>query len=411
MKRITKLLKISAFALLITPFSSLSQNLTRGTEAGEIYISTDWYHDGYHLHYGIFYSSDDGENIELKYENIDSPPAGEMTIGFILGDAMPGVLYNDVLNELWVSYNYGKDWECNELYGESRFASGCIPGEIYRCCNNPEGTIWRSTDFGSQFIEIRNNAKYILEVGVNESVLYGIDGSSGEGFIIHYSKNYGLDFITIPIDSSVASWQIGGYYPEISRGTESGELYLVSWWPGYHYKIFHSVDTGYTWSEKFESGYIDTYFWRVKYTAGRAPGSFYMVRITVDPESHNHNLLYIDYSSDYGQTFTTYFHELDSTVGINKTSPDSFSINALPNPFNQNTTFEIKLPEQAVNTRLQIFDLYGNMINEFDVSGKDKIVWDGTDRYGQTVACGLYLYKISSGDYQSPLNKLIFLNR
>jgi len=45
----------------------------------------------------------------------------------------------------------------------------------------------------------------------------------------------------------------------------------------------------------------------VQYTAGRQPGSFYVKRATYDYATQ-YSFVYIDYSSDYGETFTTYFH-------------------------------------------------------------------------------------------------------
>ena len=305
--------KTILLSLLCCMLSSISQaQITRGATPSEIYITNNWYYSFYYgiLYRAVLHSTDNGENFNLQYESPydPEPPAGEMKIEKVLGDATPGALYNYGNNELWVSFDYGVNWEHKQNYGSSRFASGCINGEIFKCCADVQGTIWRSIDYGNEFIEITQDAKYILETGVIEGNLYGRDGHSGIGYNLHFSTNYGEEFITIPIDSSVAFWSIGGYWPKISRGTEPGELYLVSWWPDYHYKIFHSVDTGYTWTEKFESDYIDIYYWGVGYTAGRQPGSFYVQRSTMDPITQQF-FFNIDYSSDYGETFHTFYHE------------------------------------------------------------------------------------------------------
>ncbi len=296
--------------------------ITRGAVPGEIYISTGYYIENGIIHRAVFHSTNNGETLTVQYEATEPPTGGAMAIRTVLGDATPGALYNHGSNELWVSYDYGVNWEHKQDYGSSRFASGCINGEIYKCCADVQGTIWRSIDYGNEFIEITQDAKYILETGVIEGNLFGLDGYTGIGFSLHFSTNYGEEFITIPIDSSAAYWEVNGKYPEISRGTEPGELYLVSWWPGSYYKISHSIDTGYTWTEKFESEYINLFFWGVQYTAGREPGSFYVERAIYD-NATQYSHIYIDYSSDYGETFTTYFHGAPSPQASNY--PENFS--------------------------------------------------------------------------------------
>ena len=387
--------------------------ITRGAQPAEIYISTDWYIDNFgDIHYAIFHSTDNGEHITLKYENIETPPTGEMQIGLVLGDATIGALYNYGWNELWVSFDYGESWEYKEIYGSSgRFASGCINGEIYKCCVNPQGTIWRSIDYGNAFVEVTQDAKYVLETGVIEGNLYGRDGNAGIGYNLYFSTNYGEEFITIPIDSSVAFYSVSGHYPQISRGTEPGELYLVSWWPDYHYKIFHSTDTGYTWTEKFESEYIDVYYWRVFYVAGREPGAFYVLRSRICPAG-DHIWLFIDYSSDYGETFTTYFHDLDSlfTSIILIKKPD-YRLSAFPNPFSENTTIVFELPNNCKNPLLNICDINGKVICQFNIAGKKVQQWDGRDSNGNLVPNGIYLYNLNYENISSQFNKLLFINQ
>ncbi|NOZ45432.1 MAG: T9SS type A sorting domain-containing protein, partial [Chlorobi bacterium] len=152
----------------------------------------------------------------------------------------------------------------------------------------------------------------ISEIGISDGEFFAFSGEFSVGYNLYFTDNYGINFITIPIDTTVALHSISGHSPQIYRGAESGELYLTSWTPELHYKIFYSVDTGYTWEEKYESDFINIYYWGVDFTAGRKSGSFYVTRKTLDQIwYHEHIDLYIDYSEDYGETFTTYFHELD----------------------------------------------------------------------------------------------------
>ncbi len=197
---------------------------------------------------------------------------------------------------------------------------GGFEGVIYK---GGWGLLHKSNDYALTFEVVSDPPNCpISDIGYLDGEFYGIDGNAGEGFYLYHSLDYANTYTEIPIDSSVAFWSVSGQYPQISRGTEEGELYLVSWWPDYHYKIFHSADTGYTWTEKFESWYIDIYNWGVQYTAGRQPGSFFVKRSTYDYATQ-YSFIYIDYSSDYGETFTTYFHGAPSPQPSNY--PENFS--------------------------------------------------------------------------------------
>ncbi len=84
------------------------------------------------MHKAIFNSTDNGENITLKYENIENPPSGEKEVGKVIGDATPGALYNYGNNELWVSFDYGENWEYREHYPSyTQFFSGVNQGLIF----------------------------------------------------------------------------------------------------------------------------------------------------------------------------------------------------------------------------------------------------------------------------------------
>ena len=186
-------------------------------------------------------------------------------------------------------------------------------------------------------------------------------------------------------------------------------MFIISWWPDYHYKIFHSSDTGYIWTEKFESGYINTYYWQVDYTAGRVPGSFYVIRGRLTP-SQTHTWLYIDYSSDYGETFTTYFHDLDSLyTGIDILQSKNFKLKNYPNPFSEKTTLMFELPENCKTPVLNICNIHGKVIRQYNITGKKSQQWDGRDSNGNLVPNGIYLYNINYDNISSQFKKVLFI--
>jgi len=360
------------------------------------------------LHYAILRSADNGENISLQYENIEIPPLGEMKIGKVMGDATQGALYNYGDNELWGSFDFGISWEFREDYPDNAyFISGLSVGVIFK-------TSWvklhRSDNFGQNFEIITDPLTIpIPEIGFLDGEFFGINGDAGLGFKLVHTYDYAHNYTEIPIDSAVAFWAPGGYWPQISRGAEAGELYLISWWLNSTYKIFQSIDTGYTWTQKFESDYINIYYWRVTQTAGREPGSFYVMRSRINPAG-DHVWLYIDYSSDYGQTFTTYFHDLDSLyTSVPKIKKQNPSLRASPNPFSNQTSITFDLPDECKTSMLNIYSLQGTLIRQFDITGKNNQLWDGTNGLGCPVPNGVYLFNIRYNNFNSQFIKLIII--
>lgn len=389
--------------------SSHSQ-ITRGAQAGEIYISTEWYIDNFgDIHYAIFHSTNNGEDITLKYENIEVPPPDEMQVGKVLGDATSGALYNYSWEGLWVSFDFGESWEYKENEPiHTKYLSGQVNGLIFKIIG---AELSQSVNYGNSFSILTNPINCpIREPGYNLGEFYGINGDVGIALFLDHTYDYANTYTELPIDSSVAFHSIGGYFPQISRGTEAGELYLVSWWLDYHYKIFHSVDSGYTWVEKYESDFIDQYFWEVIYTAGRQPGSFYVMRTTVDP-SFNHRLLYIDYSIDYGETFTTYFHDLDSTItSLGSINQPDFKLSNHPNPFSKQTNIVFELPDNCKNPVLFIRNIHGQIIRQFNITRQTSVQWDGRDENGKVVSAGVYFYNTKFGNFTSQSSKVLFMN-
>nr|NQU91578.1 T9SS type A sorting domain-containing protein [Bacteroidota bacterium] len=387
---------------------TLIAQITRGASPGEVYISNFWYYYPNGLNYSaIFYSSDHGEHLYLQYASPDYALPDEMKVGNILGDAEQGALYNLVDHELWVSFDYGETWVFRENFPDyTQYFTGTIPGLIYK--GTFEG-FFKSTDFALTFelLPITVTCPF-TEVGFSESEFYGIYGEPGLYFNFVHTTDYGQTFTQIPIDSTIAYWQIGGKYPEISRGTEPGEIYLISWWPNAHYKIFHSVDTGYTWTQQYESEYVSLYDWGVQYTAGRQPGSFYVKRATSDPYDW-HTQVYIDYSSDYGKTFTTYFHDLDSLyTSIILNEGENISLSVSPNPFSVKTIFKYELPCNIKKASLNIYSTNGVLIKQFTLFGKGELKWDGKDQKGDLITKGIYIYNIQIENTFLSSNKLIF---
>ena len=97
----------------------------------------------------------------------------------------------------------------------------------------------------------------------------------------------------------------------------------------------------------------------------------------------------------------------------NSISPNTFSMSqAYPNPFNPITTIRYDLPEQSLVT-LTIYDMLGNEIAQLVKStqepGIKSVQWNGTDRVGNPVGAGVYLYRIVAGQ-NIQTRKMVLLN-
>ena len=83
-----------------------------------------------------------------------------------------------------------------------------------------------------------------------------------------------------------------------------------------------------------------------------------------------------------------------------------------PNPFNPSTTITYDLPAKA-RVELRIYNLLGQEVKTLVRSqeknqGQHSILWDGRDRFGKTVASGVYIYRLQAGKHVQT-RKFMFL--
>lgn len=86
-----------------------------------------------------------------------------------------------------------------------------------------------------------------------------------------------------------------------------------------------------------------------------------------------------------------------------KALPQVYSLSKnYPNPFNPTTTIEYAIPSNG-KVELVVYNMAGQkvrtMVNETKEAGFFKAVWDGRNDRGETVASGLYFYKLVSGKF------------
>ncbi|MCX6831865.1 MAG: fibronectin type III domain-containing protein, partial [candidate division Zixibacteria bacterium] len=73
-----------------------------------------------------------------------------------------------------------------------------------------------------------------------------------------------------------------------------------------------------------------------------------------------------------------------------------------PNPFNPSTAIEFTLPRPGQVT-LEVYDIVGRktrtLVSEAVTAGTKRVIWDGCNADGATVASGVYFYRIKAGDF------------
>ena len=75
-----------------------------------------------------------------------------------------------------------------------------------------------------------------------------------------------------------------------------------------------------------------------------------------------------------------------------------------PNPFNSSTKIKYILPDKSF-VEINIYDINGKLIKILrkreNKHSSNVITWDGTNRIGEKVSSGIYLYEIKSNNFIS----------
>jgi flagellar hook assembly protein FlgD len=86
-----------------------------------------------------------------------------------------------------------------------------------------------------------------------------------------------------------------------------------------------------------------------------------------------------------------------------KAVPSVYSLaQNFPNPFNPTTTIEYSIP-QSGQVELAIWNIAGQkvrtLVSENQTASYKRVVWDGRNDMGETVGAGLYIYKLTAGNF------------
>ncbi len=131
-------------------------------------------------------------------------------------------------------------------------------------------------------------------------------------------------------------------------------------------------------------------------------------------EHVNAKLLSAD-ASDFNGSFVVVKFDFATDVGTtgDVIQPNSFELKQnYPNPFNPTTTIAFSLPKRS-DVELSIYNMLGQrirtLVEQSKPAGEHRIIWDGKDKNGGTVASGMYLYRLKAGAEISVTRKMVLL--
>ncbi|MDZ7364115.1 MAG: T9SS type A sorting domain-containing protein [candidate division KSB1 bacterium] len=85
-----------------------------------------------------------------------------------------------------------------------------------------------------------------------------------------------------------------------------------------------------------------------------------------------------------------------------------------PNPFNPTTMIRFSVPARAANgaaVQLRIYNMLGELVqtlvDERMFPGNYAITWNGRNLHGQTVAAGIYVYQLITGEFKQTKRMVI----
>ncbi len=397
------IMKTTILTLALLLASQLLNAQTRGTQPDELYFSTPWYYETEGQYDMIIHSTNNGKNFKPIY--VYKHNSGSMPVGQVLADAKPGVLYNQNFEGLSISNDNGISWELIDPDTSEytpKYITGQFSGQIYK---SVYGALFFSNNFSLNYVLTNDLIGGRKEIGLdifNIYACYNDPVKSDLETTLHFSYNRGATFSSHIIDASISGKLISGYSPKITRGGASGELYLVSWHYPANYKIYRSTNYGESFELQYEQP--DTcYFYSENYsfTAGRAPGEFYIFK-NIPWYNGTNTKLHVYYSSDYAKTFTEYVHVFDKDwTGISEERrTENGEWMCYPNPFKQTTTIA-HLGGTLRNGVVEIYNIDGQLIETIALVG-NSVEWSSGNNKP-----GMYFYRIKAENYISKTNTMM----
>ena len=367
------LLLIILLLIASTAFGS-AQIIICGWQPGEIYFIG--FHSAYWGYAGFYYSSDYGENIELRDSIVTENDFGAL-LADAEGNTIHRLLYGYPYYDHLLSQDGGFSWEVvnGEITACPNYASGVIPGEVYRQKEIPyHYLLERSSSFGVSydsclclgFPDTLGMASVALGVDSGEVYIWAQEGN------LYYSSDYAEHFTYLGNLNQSAGIMC---YSLLTNGAEQGEIYAF-----YHdYKKIWRI---YDYGARVEviADFPHGISWYCSIASGREPGEVYFYAVNAD--FYPGGVMEIWHTNNYGQDWDMYEHVVQYNGVERRVSPlpSNEQLQIYPNPANPSFTIEYNLP-LAQSVELNIYTLMGQQLWQcqpgFQLPGKYQIFFDG----------------------------------
>jgi len=156
--------------------------------------------------------------------------------------------------------------------------------------------------------------------------------------------------------------------------------------------------------ERSEDG-ID--FQKIGFVEGKGttivPQQYVFVDEKLAPGTYYYRLKQIDLDGAF---------EYSDAINVTVTPPKEFALaQNYPNPFNPTTTIRYDLPVSS-HVVLTVYNILGKevktLVDAEQSAGIKTVVWDGTNKIGEPVSSGVYIYTLKARDFHKTL-KLMML--
>lgn len=363
----------------------------------------------------LYYLSDYGKKIRVKYTLAFSEPASDINLKNLAADVTPGVLYctsleNSNPTPIYQSVDSGVSWnllplEFNYALPPLALLTGAVSGEVIMCVRPDfQYGIDRTMDGFQTKERMVSGIPYFLkpEAGAVSGEMYGIYNNYGSNkdFILH-SFNFGQKIDTLAIDTNIVYNPAGNEALKISHGTHAGEFFLITKEPYIdaefpnRYKIYYSADTGRSFAFKSEHVFSTTSAY-VDFCAGRDECSFYVINWKHEPTLELVRMQ-VYYSSDCAGTFAPNEHLLSSDLGKGENPVREIAdMRLLENPVTDKLLCAFSV-EKAGNYSFEIWNQNGQL----QYSGNEKEYDKGENSFSHDCSKlteGLFLITLKQGN-------------
>ena len=250
-----------------------------------------------------------------------------------------------------------------------------------------------------------------IEVGTNPQWIgYGHDGNLHVVCTGDYVAEFGMVYVVNPQTHQVVSTVNLGSSPGSWAAMENGVAYLgVSLWgSGGYLMAYNTVTYQVIYNE---AAPLNVGGGVMGLVAGEDNRLYICVTQTdqIKVMDSSENIIATYNVGDGPQSIA--LKPAESAVPENEQaiSADQFQLGQnYPNPFNGMTNIPYSISDRVQGAFLAVYNVHGQRVRRFVVSGKGLVNWDGKNHQGIPVAAGTYLVRLSGADDHQAI-KIIYL--